>query len=55
MNPLLHCQTCAWTGYEDDLKPSWRVNSMTVDEPYSICPSCGGVDFEDVPEDEDGE
>ncbi len=45
---MIRCQSCSWTGSPDDLRPSWPVTSTTIDEPYGMCPCCGGGDFDDV-------
>ena len=44
----IKCMNCNWKGDEDDLRPSWPVNTRTVDEPYDICPECGSEDVEEI-------
>lgn len=55
MDDHVRCMDCDEVLNVSDLKSSWEVNDATIDEPYAVCPSCGGSEFYDVEEYTTGE
>jgi hypothetical protein len=47
---MLHCMSCGAICEDHEPRMSWPVTAVTIDEPYAMCPSCGGGDLQEAAE-----